>query len=506
MERRGLVEPRPTLSLHDFIRQSWHVLEPATPFVDGWHIGAISEFLTAMTMGQFNNGLVNIPPRHMKSMQASVMWPAWEWTFKPHYRYLTASFDARLSTRDARLMRMLVTSPWYKRRWGHLVQIAADQNRKMFFENTRRGFRFATGVGGGSTGEGGDRIIADDPMKALDAGSDAALDEVIDWWSGTMASRSNDPKNVARLIIMQRLHMRDLSGYVLDRMREGGTYYEALILPAEYEPARMIVAPDCPWRDPRTEPGELLWPERFDRPALDALKDEMGGPEVIAGQLQQRPIPEGGAIWLDAWWKDGRNRYSIRAKTDENPVIARWLSIDTAMKDKDDNDYSACTLFELLADYRVRLRPLWRERLIFPDLVDAIWRSTEEWRGAGPKTYTTADDLLRGVIIEDAASGTSVFQTLYHGGMGDRVIPFAPKGDKRYRSKQASLWAARDCVLLPMPDAEIPLLYDFEQDLYNFPKAPHDDTTDTVAQGIIYLENLLAEGWQARTEAGPIER
>lgn len=275
--------------------QAWHVVEPATPFVDGWHLHAICEHLEAVSRGEIRNLLINMPPRHAKSLLVSVFWPCWEWIGHPARRWLFSSYAISLSIRDSLKCRRLIESPWYRRNWGHVFQMAGDQNAKGRFENDKTGYRLATSVGGTATGEGGDYVVCDDPHSVLEAESDAVRAGTITWWDETMSTRGNDPKTVARVIVMQRVHEHDLAGHVLER---GG--YEHLCLPAEYEGSAGTTS--IGWRDPRTVEGELLWPERFGPEELEALKATLGI-YATAGQLQQRPAPRGGGMFERAWFE-----------------------------------------------------------------------------------------------------------------------------------------------------------------------------------------------------------
>src|SRR6516164_8328554 len=142
--------------LREFVRQAWPVVEPSTPFVPGWHIDAIIEHLEAVSRGQIRNLLINVPPRHMKSLLVSVFWPAWEWIRHPERRWLFSSYGAQLSIRDSVKCRRLIESPWYQRFWGNRFRLTTDQNTKTRFDNDRSGYRIATSVGGAATGEGGD--------------------------------------------------------------------------------------------------------------------------------------------------------------------------------------------------------------------------------------------------------------------------------------------------------------------------------------------------------------
>jgi phage terminase large subunit-like protein len=487
----GLAQVQAERAKRDFryyIRQAWPVIEPATLYLHNWHIDIIAEYLTAITDGTLRNLIINIPPRGMKSILVSVLWPTWIWTHSPSKRIVSASASTDLVIRDAVKSRRVIQSHWYQARFGNVFQLTGDQNVKSRYENDKTGFRFSVSVGGAVTGEGGDILTADDPLKAQDANSDAQRLVVNDWWDQTMSTRGNDPKKVARLIIMQRLHTDDLTGHVLAKMKEeGAEQYEHLCLPMEYEPKRFFSSIGL--NDPRTQPGELLWPERFGATEVEALKASLGSMGA-AGQLQQRPAPVGGSIYLVEWWQD-----QARFRPTGADVVARWLSFDTANKDGEENAHTALSVFELLTDYRLFTREVSWKKLQFPQLAAEI--EAQAWRWM-------ADGLLRGIIIEDKASGTSALQTLAQSSppeIARLLVAYMPSGSKVARARQASLWCERGCVLLPEPgDPAYPWLYDFEHEhLYKFPVSAFLDPEDSFSQGILYLENIIAEGWQART-------
>lgn len=217
-------------SLHEFIKQAWHVLEPATEYVDGWHIQAMCDHLEAVTNGHIRNLIINVPPRHMKSLTVSVFWPMWVWTRQPATRWLFCSYAQKLSTRDSLKRRRLLQSPWYRQNWGHVFRLTSDQNEKSRFENNHAGYCLATSVDGSNTGEGADIIVCDDPHNVRDRESEIMRENVITWWSEVMSTRLNNPKTGRRVLIMQRLHEGDLCGHLL---RKGG--WDHLCLRAEYE-------------------------------------------------------------------------------------------------------------------------------------------------------------------------------------------------------------------------------------------------------------------------------
>jgi hypothetical protein len=298
-------------SLPRFVRSAWPLLEPATPFCEGWHLGALCEALEAVARGELRRLIINVPPRHMKSLAAAVFFPCWLWLSRPEARLLYASYSQALSNRDSLKCRRLIEGEGTLGRTGEGTllervgyrglllllgedwRLTGDQRAKQRFENSRTGYRLATSVGGTATGEGGDVIVIDDPHKADEVDSDALREAVLDWHDATMSTRLNDPKRGAEVVIMQRLHERDLTGHLLE---QGG--FDHLCLPAEYEPSHPFTWP----RDPRSEPGEPLWPEQFGAAELERLRRALGSYRA-AGQLQQRPAPAEGAILRRAWWR-----------------------------------------------------------------------------------------------------------------------------------------------------------------------------------------------------------
>jgi predicted phage terminase large subunit-like protein len=273
-------------SLTTFIRRAWAVLEPGQPYVHGWHIDAMAEHLEAVTAGQITRLLINIPPGTMKSLMTGVLWPAWEWGPRgmAHQRFIGASHEATLATRDNLRMRRLIQSEWFQGLWP--LAFTGDQNEKTYFENDRTGWRQSCAVKS-MTGRRGDRVAWDDPHSVEDAHSKAALAEAERVFAETLPTRLNNPDRSAIVITMQRLHEADISGLILAH----DLGYEHLCLPMEWEAPRK--ATSIGFVDPRTEVGELLFPARFPRAVVDRDKKVMGA-YAVAGQLQQRPAPPGG--------------------------------------------------------------------------------------------------------------------------------------------------------------------------------------------------------------------
>lgn len=353
--------------LIDFIRNGWEALEPGQPFVTGWAVEATCDHLQAVTEGHIKRLLINVPPGCTKSMTTSVFWPAWEWGPRgmASNRYILAAHEQNLAIRDNVRSRDLMLNEWYQEHWGEYVQFKGDVNAKTYYENKATGWRMASSVGSGLTGYRGDRLILDDPHSIRKADSDAFREEVLRWFAETLPTRLNKPSESAIVIIMQRVHERDVAGLIL--AEELG--YEHLMLPMEFEPERKcysIVKPSyiknpkkvkVKWNehhkswvpdkqgthekysvDPRTKDGELLWPARFSEQSVDELKKALrswGGSYAEAGQLQQRPAPRGGGMFQ-------KDDFNVVDKAPEGGRTVRgW---DLAGTDKKANKKAAYTV------------------------------------------------------------------------------------------------------------------------------------------------------------------
>lgn len=271
------------------MRAAWHVIEPERAYVHNWHIDAVCAHLEAITRGEINRLLINVPPGTAKSLLVSVMWPAWEWGpgEKPAHRFLSTAFNDKPVTRDTRKTRDLILSEWYRERWGEEVKLTRVAETS--FANSRTGTR--EGVAFGSlTSQRGDRLLIDDPHSTDTAESEAERAATTRRFREGAQNRVNDLIKSAIVVIMQRLHEEDVSGIIL----ELGLPYVHLCLPMEFEPERA-----CTTRwftDPRTQDGELLFPALFPAEALVDLKKAQGD-YGWNGQYQQRPSPREGGLF-----------------------------------------------------------------------------------------------------------------------------------------------------------------------------------------------------------------
>lgn len=467
---------------YEFVRQGWHVLEPNAPFVDGIHVHAICEHLHAVTEGRISNLLINVPPGHAKSLLGAVFWPAWVWIDRPHVRFLFASYSGKLSERDSVRCRRLIESEWYQRRWGNRYQLACDQNQKSRFENDHTGYRIATSVGGTATGERADIVVVDDPHSVDQAESDTERRTAVEWFGSTMCTRLNDLATGHKVVIQQRLHENDVTG---DLLAKGG--FELLCLPAEFEPERRCTT-SIGWTDPRSEPGELLWPEKIARAQLDALKVWLGSYRY-AGQYQQRPSPADGGIFKRAWF-----RFWRPAHMDLSPVSVRWpdgsvvalpavpipaefdtmiQSWDMTFKDKATSDYVVGQLWGARGAHRFLIDQE-RARLDMPATKEAVRSLSARWPKATVK------------LIEDKANGPAVIQELGHEIEG--LIAVTPEGGKIGRAHAVSPIVESGNVYLPHP-AIAGWVNGFLEETTVFPNGRHDDQVDAMTQALNRLRH-----------------
>jgi predicted phage terminase large subunit-like protein len=451
-------------SLYHFSKLAWNVIEPNVPFVDGWHLEAICKHLEATCTGEIKNLVINMPPRHMKSSLVSVIFPAWVWINRPHIKWLFASYAQNLSTRDSVKCRLLLESNWYKSFFNIKWHLSGDQNQKIRFSNSEQGYRIATSVGGTGTGDGGNFIVCDDALKATDAHSEVSRNNVIRWWDEEMSSRGNDEKTTVKIIVMQRLHVEDLSGHVLKSNK-----WEHLILPAEYEGKKNTTS--IGWEDPRNDVGDLLWPNRFSKEYISDLKYQLGSLGA-AGQLQQRPYSSEGNLFKRSWWKFYNSP----------PQFKRVVQfMDCAQKVGITNDYSVCTTWGE-AETGYYLLDMWKAKVEAPDLERAAISNYNKWKP-------------QALVIEDKSSGSSLIQSLRRK-TNIPVISYDPKQrDKIVRASAATpLIESGRCFL---PESES-WLEDFILEHEIFPNGKNDDIVDTTSMCAEYFQSRQVPKYRIR--------
>jgi predicted phage terminase large subunit-like protein len=496
-----------------FVRYFWHVLEPGTPFTEGWILEAIVEHLEAVTFGEITNLLVNVPPGCCKSLLTNVYWPAWEWSAMElsHIRYVTFSYSASNTERDNQRFGDLVTSSEFQLMYP---EVKIRQNGMTMVSNYNHGWKLASSVTGSATGKRGNRAICDDLNNVKESESKPVMEETNRWLRESLSSRLNNMETDAKIVIAQRVGEGDASGEILSL----GLPYCHLCIAMEYvwsaDENGQPYATQIGWVDPRWRPtpeecnGELAWHERFSENAVRALKKELG-PYATAAQLQQTPEARGGGIFKRDWWQvwdppDGKFP----------PFSYIVASLDGAFTSKEENDPSALTvwgIFENEMGYnRAMLIHAWSKKLPFsgvkvdvlPGEHDSVYRRRAmphwgliEWVADTCNRFK-ADRLL----IENKGPGISAAQSLSnsHGRSGWAIELVEPKGD--HTARALAVQPTFSQLMVHAPDRE--WADDTIDEMAVFPKGRHDDRVDSATQAIKHLRDngILRSDEERRAE------
>jgi hypothetical protein len=252
-----------------FVHKVFTTLTPGQAYVQCWHVEAIAWQLERVRRGEVRRLIINMPPRSLKSIAASVAFPAFVLGRDPSRRIICVSYSGDLAKKHSNDFRAVLESPWYRSLFPN-AQIGAFKNTETEIELTARGFRLATSVGGTLTGRGGDIIVIDDPLKPDDALSESKRSAANQWFTNTLLSRLDDKRTGAIVVVMQRVHIDDLTGFLLDQSDD----WEVVSLPAVAHCDEVIAI--SPARTYHRKAGEALSPEREPIHVLEALKLQIG--------------------------------------------------------------------------------------------------------------------------------------------------------------------------------------------------------------------------------------
>ncbi|MBN8977056.1 MAG: phage terminase large subunit [Rhizobiales bacterium] len=436
-----------------FLHRCVLTLNPGATFLSNWHIDAISWNLNEVMAGRTRRLIINMPPRHLKSLALSVAFPAFLLGHNPWRRIFCISYSNDLAAKHAADFRAIVESPWYRAAFPNMrIERVADSD--LF--TTQRGYRRSTSINATLTGLGGDCFIIDDPQKPVDAQSDTLRNNLTQWFSNTLRSRLDNKDTGVIIVVMQRVHMQDLSGYLLEQPDE----WQTLRLPAIAEEDERIRTGLDTYHV--RSAGEALHPERESLATLEKLRTELGS-DVFAAQYQQAPVPPGGGMIRREWLRyyDAFPERNYRSK-----IIQSW---DTAAKNGTQNDWSVCTTWLVIDREFYYLLDLTRGRYEYPRLRDTAAELAARFK---PDT----------ILIEDASTGTALAQDLkrmQH--WMARLVKVEHDKISRLYVQQAKFEAGK--VLLPRGAH---FLRELEAELLTFPQARHDDQVDSITQALAH--------------------
>jgi predicted phage terminase large subunit-like protein len=435
-------------------------LNPQAAFLKNWHIEVIAAKLAAVREGKIQRLIINLPPRHLKSLLASIAFPAWCLGHDPSAQILCVSYAQDLADKLARDCRSIMMSPWYRRIFP--TRLAPHRQAVQEFLTTAHGYRLATSNGGVLTGRGADIILIDDPLKPEEALSDAQRQAANDWFDHTLYSRQNDKQHGAIVIIMQRLHEDDLVGHVLAQEPWEVVRFPAIAEADEVHEIGTIWGPRCFAR----RQGEALHPEREPLDTLDRIRRTVGEYN-FAGQYQQLPAPLGGGLVKAEWFK--RYRANDRPESFDR-IVQSW---DTANKATELSDFSVCTTWGIRGK-DLFLLSLLRKRLEYPALKRAVREQQSQFNA-------------NVVLIEDKASGTQLIQELIVDGFHP-VTRYKPECEKTMRLHAQTAIIENGFVHIP---EEAPWLVEYLHEMTVFPKGKHDDQVDSTAQFLDWFKTPM---------------
>lgn len=425
-------------------------------FIENWHHAAICTALERVVIGQTKRLIINIPPRYSKTEIAVINFMAWCMGNFPDSEFIHASYSSRLAANNSYQCRAVVQSEKYAEIFQDVV-LMNDSKAKDEWRTTDSGCVYATGAEGTITGYGagklrdyfGGAIIIDDPHKAGEASSDRMRQNVLDWFQTTIESRCNSP-DTPIIVIMQRLHEEDLTGWLLNG--GNGENWEHLCIP-------VLDADDNP-----------LWPFKHDREALARM--ESANRYVFTGQYMQRPSPIGGGLIKGEWF----GRYRVLPKLKQRKIYA-----DTAQKTKERNDYSVFECWGQSEDGKAYLLDMIRGKWEAPELKR---RAIDFWN----KCSADKSSPLRGMVIEDKSSGTGLIQELKN---SERIpVKAQPRSnDKLTRVMDSAPYIESGYVMIP---EDAPFVSDFVIECEAFTaddSHKHDDQIDPMCDAI---QDILA--------------
>ncbi len=439
-----------------FIGRTYATVDGRTQFLPNFHIELIADRLMAAYRREIKRLIITLPPRSLKSISASIAFPAWALGQDPKLRIICASYAQEFSGDLARKCRKVMLSPWYR---GAFPQGALNPNKlaEEEFETIAGGSRLSTSLGGSLTGRGGNFIIIDDPIKALDAQSKANRERVKDWYDSTLYSRLDSKDDDVIILVMQRVHVDDLVAHVQEKED-----WELIELPAiaVCDERFELLKPLGNVRYLGRKAGEVLHPAQESRKAIEASRATLGT-VLFSAQYQQNPIPPEGNLIKRSWLRD------YEGDIEPERIVQSW---DVAATSNVNSDWSVCTTW-LVKNRKYYLQDVLRGRWEFPDLKRKVVAHARSQRA-------------KVVLIENAHVGIGLIQQLKSEG-GVHIIPVQADAAKVVRMATQSAIIEAGSVFLPKRaawrDAYI-------AELSAFPGGRNDDQVDSTSQFLNWIE------------------
>jgi predicted phage terminase large subunit-like protein len=445
--------------LGGFLQQAFNTVYPNKQYLGNWHIDAIVHCLEQCIKGEMPRLIVNLPPRHLKSFVATVVLPAFILAHDPSAKIICISYSDELAKTLARDFRRIVESEWYKKLFPNVIPSKSTENE---FVTSEGGFRFATSINGTLTGRGGDFIIIDDPIKPEDTHSDTVRQSVNEWYKSTLLSRLDDKKRSVLILVMQRLHVNDLTGFL-----EGGGFHK-LSLPAIATVEEKIPVGENLYH--LRKEGSALHESREDLNTLEKIKDHVG-PLIFSAQYQQCPETPEGSMFKREWIQ------VVNKPPNLVPGGRLIISFDTALSTSETADYTALSIIYSSRDGHFVLsadRGRWDyETLLFKARFQA-------------KKYEDYDVTF---IIENTGSGISLISSLKKAGY--RCISATAKNDKVTRAAYILPYIHQHRLFIVDIEGKNSWVQPYINELVSFPQGRFDDQVDSLVHALYWAEPMV---------------
>jgi len=421
-----------------------------------------------------------LPPGSMKSkiLNLFVSWvmgrhPAW---FVIHIGHSTQFAEDNMG----RQIRDLMNTPEYTEIFPETI-IKKDVKAAGRWETTAGGRYFAGGVGVGLAGRRAHISICDDVINEQTAYSETERPKVNSWYARGLRTRILP--GGSEIIVNTRWHIDDLSGFLLKADESSAIPWKVISIPAFLDEvsAALLGLPV----------GHSFWPQFWtDDMLLEKKNDKAMSIAAWNALYMQNPIPEEGNIFKEELFQKW---------TDNDPPMVNYImvSVDTAFSTKESADFSAYGVFGVFRRIEADLEG--REHLIsnlillecgegrweFPDLLAKMREINDIYE---PDTF----------VIEKKASGQSLIQEMRRRGMP--ITEYTPDKDKISRANACTPFMEAKRIWVPAQrlDENTIVPRKFAQDMITnatqFPFAAHDDLTDVLTQGILWMRDSFNVG------------
>lgn len=468
-------------SLYCFAAKAFSLIEPGTEFEWNWHLECIAEHLEAVHRGEIKRLIINMPPRTLKSFLVARAFPAWQMGKAPETKFIVSSYGHEVAEQNSMGCRRIMKDPWYQKTFAE-TRINGELDRNTHFETTKAGQYYAASALSPVTGIGADIIVMDDPIKPMEAGSDAIRTSTNNNIRTTFFSRLNDKRTGRFILVMQRVHEEDPTGHLL---RDGGWVH--LKLPAEANAPIEISLGDKKWT---MKPGDLLFPARLSKEILDQTRLDMTESNYV-GQYLQEPVPVGGGEFKPDEWLMHYQQGGIKPKEMNLVILVDPAGGDELNKKKKKHtDWTVMAVMGLAPDNNYYLLDMVRDKLNPTERIDTLFMLHRHWNekcGKPPKVGYEKYGMMTDVhyIKEKQKTDAYNFPIVELGGSmmkEERIRRLIPDFQNRRIYFPATL------AYIDQEGRKFDLISELRGEMASFPRARHDDILDAMSR--IYEPDL----------------